>query len=284
MSNLIIPVCLAGAVGAGILMCRCCASAKTKVSDFVYDFFETNTDVQKEINQEAVRWRGHGQITIQHPVPGLPAGSYERLDFWSKVSVPSDPSQLTPGIMMAPGLPNLLMFPILFLRAENGVAVDLGCGISDTAHTLLQYGYTVHCIDYSMPIIQHLTRMISSLTNDRERLRTWCGKIEDYQFPSQVDLITAVSSLTYCDPNKINSIFQNIFRSLKQGGFFIGNLFALRYASSAQQEGLREMGAWFVKNKQSVSQLLTQHGFKIDILEHGKSENPSSVVFLCHKP
>lgn len=275
MANAVVPVCLAVGVGAAVIVCTC-GNVIQKIVREAEEFFANNrcTNVQQELEKEARVWNGDQKAVVRFSFPGWPTEPMDRPKFWETL--------LGFGLS-SPGLLDLLGgIPL----PQRGVAVDLGSGLSQTAVQLLNHDWRVHCVDYSPKILEILKRSIqeSFPREIAQQLITCCEKIEDYRFPSQVDLITATSSLTYCNPSKINAVLQNIFQSLKPGGYFVGNFFCSKYSNAQQKEGLRTMGAWLLKNETSVNELLSSVGFQVVTLQHGGEANPGSAVFICKKP
>lgn len=98
------------------------------------------------------------------------------------------------------------------------------------------------------------------------RLRIVSSKMEDYNFPKNVGLITAQSSLPYCDPLKVEAVCQNIFQSLDSEGVFFANFF--NYPTNVDEETGRyqemtcrlRLGIWLSTPSLSVS-LLKNTGF-----------------------
>ncbi|MCH9625563.1 MAG: hypothetical protein S4CHLAM123_07390 [Chlamydiales bacterium] len=120
---------------------------------------------------------------------------------------------------------------IVHLKSQNiqkGVAVDLGCGISATSFNLLDCGWKVYAVDSSALIIQSLEQKVASIGKkwiEEGKLILVNKSIEEFEYPEKVHLISAVDSIPYCDPRKINDIFLKAKNSLHSGGIFAFSLF-----------------------------------------------------------
>lgn len=148
-------------------------------------------------------------------------------------------------------------------------AIDLGGGNSSLALFLLKNGWNVTVVDPSKAAFTALTQRVLEAgfgTLLHSRLRIVSSKMEDYNFPKNVGLITAQSSLPYCDPLKVEAVCQNIFQSLDSEGVFFANFF--NYPTNVDEETGRyqemtcrlRLGIWLSTPSLSVS-LLKNTGF-----------------------
>jgi SAM-dependent methyltransferase len=132
-------------------------------------------------------------------------------------------------------------------QINTGVAVDLGCGIGSDACYLLERGWKVYAVDSSPNVISTLTKRITSLGKDwiqNGNLVLVNQTIEEFEFPENVHLVTAIDSLPYCDPTEINSIFLRIKSSLAPQGMLVCNLFPHYNDSRADNEMRNRFGGW----------------------------------------
>lgn len=171
------------------------------------------------------------------------------------------------------------------IQTDKGVALDIGCGNSESAIYLLQKGWTVICLDYSQEALTVMEKRATQINQEwlkTNQLMLTCSTIEDYRWPTKIDLVLASSALPYFDPLKIKAVMTNIYQNLNSGGHFIGNFFASKYVGSAM-DVTREMGAWFVSDKDTVGYLLAGHGYEVIECDKGSKQNPHSVVFTGKK-
>jgi SAM-dependent methyltransferase len=147
-------------------------------------------------------------------------------------------------------LPFLVEKAVTHLNSKDlngGVAVDLGCGISGTAFNLLECGWKVYAVDSSKSVINTLTDKVSQVGKkwiENGQLVLVNQSIEEFKYPENVHLITAMDSLPYCDPEKISDIFLKAKNALLPGGVLVCSLFPYNDHPIADNM-LREMfGAW----------------------------------------
>lgn len=155
---------------------------------------------------------------------------------------------------------------------QNGVAVDLGCGVSPTVVHLLERGWKVYAVDSSSSVLATLTQKISLLEKnwiENGQLVLVNQSIEDFKFPEKVHLITAIESIPYCDPEQIDKIFLKIKNALFPQGVFVANLFP--YHHPAVDNMLRGMfGAWLT-TRNVVEAIIRTADFTSSSVTIGKS-------------
>jgi tellurite methyltransferase len=105
--------------------------------------------------------------------------------------------------------------------AEQGFAVDLGCGDGRDTVELLRRGWRVMAIDGQAEAIARLAARADLPTTGR--LETLLAGFEDAEWP-QADLVNASFSLFFCPPEKFPALWRKIRDSLKPGGRFAGHL------------------------------------------------------------
>lgn len=236
--------------------------------------------VFQPIEQEALSWRGHTpEICVRHPIPLL-NGPCERREWWGRVA----------QLDRASGLLNVLrQYERILKQKENPVAVDIGCGNSVSPIFLLQKGWRVICVDYAHGALDALAKQASKI--NQEWLRTGqltlcCSAIESYEWPHEVDLILASSSLPYFNPRSIQAISSRIHAALVSGGHFVGNLFAANAFQGPFGQAIKEpmsaMGAWYIRDQESVCSLLSVQGYQIIACKQGEG-GPFSVAFVAKK-
>jgi SAM-dependent methyltransferase len=226
--------------------------------------------VYQQIQEEAKQWRGNCEIDLK--TGSFLDGTNERKQWWGIFA-------FTIGSTGLNGLIDRI------ITIQPGTALDIGCGNSMSAIHLLKKGWRVICLDYSQNALEAMeqrARTVNQQWLETKQLTFICRSIEDYDWPTKVDLVLASSALPYFDPSKIKTLMQNIYQNLKTPGFFIGNFFATKYVG-AGIDVQREMGAWFVEDEDSVGYLLAGHGYQVIDCERGGQQNPHSVMFIATK-
>ena len=110
---------------------------------------------------------------------------------------------------------------------ENpGMAIDLGCGEGRDTIAILEQNWAVLAIDKQSSAIARLRSR--PFLHSMEHLATQIVSFEEFQFPSQVDLVNASFSLPFCDRHAFPSLWNKIYNSLVTGGRFSGHLFGDR--------------------------------------------------------
>jgi SAM-dependent methyltransferase len=227
--------------------------------------------IYHQIEAEAVLWRGRNKINLQTPSPYL-NGPLQRIEWWGRFA------QTVGGTGLNASLEKVI-------QTDKGLALDIGCGNSESALYLLQKGWSVICLDYSEDAITVMKNRADQINQEwlkTNQLILTCSAIENYQWPTKIDLVLASSALPYFDPQKIKSIMTNIYQNLNPGGHFIGNFFASKYVGTAM-DVTREIGAWFVDDKETVGYFLNGLGYEVIECANGGQQNSHSVVFIAKK-
>lgn len=100
------------------------------------------------------------------------------------------------------------------------VAVDVGCGAGRDALFLVDCGFTVYAFDRSEAAINRLSEQGGvHLSNS---LFPQVCSFEKFGYPKS-SLITACSSLFFCNPELFPRAWSNISQSLSAGGVFCGH-------------------------------------------------------------
>lgn len=236
--------------------------------------------VFRQIEQETPSWRGGtSEICLRHPIPLL-HGPCERREWWGRVA----------QIEKASGLCTVLsQYEKVLKRREHPIAVDIGCGKSVSPFFLLQKGWRVICVDYARGALDALAAEASKVNQEWVRtgqLQLCCSAIEDYEWPHEVDLVLASSSLPYFNPNTIRTISRRIHEALASGGHFVGNVFAASAfkgpIGQAIKEQMSTMGAWYIRDRESVLPLLRGQGYRVVACKPGEG-GPFSVAFVAEK-
>lgn len=132
-------------------------------------------------------------------------------------------------------------------RHRNTVAVDLGCGISNTTFNLLERGWKVYAVDNSKPIIDELTDKVARMGKkwiEEGHLVLVNQSIEDFEYPEKVDLIIAIDSFGYCNPEQIGNIFLKAKNALNAQGVVVCTFFSYSKDHFAKNLFREIFGAW----------------------------------------
>jgi len=105
------------------------------------------------------------------------------------------------------------------------VAVDAGCGAGRDALFLVERGFEVHAFDRSEVAIEHL--IDNGRAHLNERLFPQICSFEHFEYPGS-SLVSACSSLFFCDPQLFSAAWDNLARSLWTGGIFCGHFMGER--------------------------------------------------------
>ena len=109
--------------------------------------------------------------------------------------------------------------------------------------------------DWQVTVVDPSQKALSKLENTckKNNLGTLIHKlslvkeaVEVYTFPSQVDLILAFESFSYCNPLKFKTIWTRIHNALSNNGILTGNF---RLCPVTKTEELIErttLGAWYI--------------------------------------
>jgi SAM-dependent methyltransferase len=164
---------------------------------------------------------------------------------------------------------------------QKGVAVDLGCGISTTAVTLLERGWKVYAVDSSFSVLNTLTQKISMMGKkwiEDGQLVLVNQAIEEYEYPEKVDLVTAIDSLPYCDPKKIEQIFCKAKHALRPQGVLVCSLFP--YQDPCRDHMLRKIFGGWMTTKNVVEAVMRGVNFPSWSVTDGQS--PGGFAKQCH--
>lgn len=106
-----------------------------------------------------------------------------------------------------------------FDKELNGkTAIDLGAGAGNDAKYLLEKGFKVICIDKE----EKSKEIIMSQINQNENIKFELQEFEKLKL-DKADLIYSCFSLHFCNPEKFDSLMDEITENIKSDGFFVGN-------------------------------------------------------------
>ena len=105
-------------------------------------------------------------------------------------------------------------------------AIDLGCGSGNETVYMIKNGIRVLAIDKQLNKDYILNRLSK---NEKELISFKESSFEDIELP-KTDLITSFFSIPFCNPNNFDNLWNKIYNSIENNGFFVGQLFGDRDA------------------------------------------------------
>ena len=117
---------------------------------------------------------------------------------------------------------NLRMF--MDMKVEAGVCIDLGCGAGRDTVFLIKNGWKVIAIDK-----EDTEKMIRSSLNEEEQnsLEFIKQHFEDNITLQSCNLLVANASLSFCNKENFNELWNKIVNSISKDGYFVGNFFGI---------------------------------------------------------
>ncbi len=140
------------------------------------------------------------------------------------------------------------------------IAVDAGCGVGRDALFLVEQGYEVHAYDKSDVAIARLREMAGKVCG--EVLFPEVSSFEAFEYPKS-SLISACSSLFFCDPGAFPFAWERIARSLVRGGIFCGH-----FMGPNDSWARMERGDLTIFDRAGLGRLFDRDFRIIDIHEH----------------
>ena len=112
--------------------------------------------------------------------------------------------------------------------SKGGRALDLGAGMLSEAIEILLHGYDVDAVDSSEAFGAIAPLFDMPPTESGNRLKLWHASFEAFAYPVEYyDLVHSRLALSFCRKRMFNSVFQRMTRSLKPGGYFLGDLYGM---------------------------------------------------------
>ena len=109
--------------------------------------------------------------------------------------------------------------------------------------------------------------------------------VEDYQFPSQVKLILAFESFSYCNPLQFKTLWTRAHHALSKNGIIAGN-FRLRPATRDEENAERVIkGAWYI-TEPCLPALLEDQKYQKEFSETHTplmQSHPTDIRFIARK-
>ena len=117
---------------------------------------------------------------------------------------------------------NLRMF--MDMKVEAGVCIDLGCGAGRDTVFLIKNGWKVIAIDK-----EDTEKMIRSSLNEEEQnsLEFIKQDFENNITLQSCNLLVANASLSFCNKENFNELWNKIVNSISKDGYFVGNFFGI---------------------------------------------------------
>ena len=116
---------------------------------------------------------------------------------------------------------------IEFLNEYNiNSAVDLGCGSGNETIYMVKKGINVLAIDRQLNKNFILDRLSE---NERKLITLKECSFEKVKLP-KTELLVAFFSIPFCNPNSFDDLWNKIYNSIEDDGYFVGQLFGDRDA------------------------------------------------------
>ena len=105
-------------------------------------------------------------------------------------------------------------------------AIDLGCGSGNETVYMVKNGIKVLAIDRQLNKDFILNRLSDS---EKQLISFKESSFEDVELP-RTNLLTAFFSIPFCNPNNFDELWNKIYNSIEDDGYFVGQLFGDRDA------------------------------------------------------
>lgn len=103
-------------------------------------------------------------------------------------------------------------------------AIDLGCGSGNETVYMVKNGIKVLAIDRQLNQDFILNRLSD---NEKKMISFKESSFEDVELP-RTNLLTAFFSIPFCNPNNFDELWNKIYNSIEDDGYFVGQLFGDR--------------------------------------------------------
>ena len=105
-------------------------------------------------------------------------------------------------------------------------AIDLGCGSGNETVYMIKNGIKVLAIDRQL----NQNFILSRLSDDEKKLISFKeSSFEDIELP-KTQMLTAFFSIPFCNPDNFDELWNKIYNSIEDNGYFVGQLFGDRDA------------------------------------------------------
>jgi len=188
-------------------------------------------------------------------------------------------------------------FFTMLKKGEKKCGLDLGSGTGALTIAMLNRNWRMVAIDSSREA-NLILREHANFTNPdwlkKNKLIAIEKDITKYNFPdTQFDLVIANCFFRYVNPEKLQQIWKNIFKSLKGGGYLVGNFLRTAKKGDFTPKGMERAkrfealtyhrGAWLVGSLQEVRNMIIATKLTCIILKEIKSNGVIRIEFLAQK-
>lgn len=151
--------------------------------------------------------------------------------------------------------PNIKLIQLIETNPKPGNATDIGCGAGRDTIFLLNNGWNVIAIDR-----RNIKDRILEKLNEEKLKRFEFQKQEFEKIKLEKnDLVVANFSLSFCNKEKFDEMWNKIINSILPDGYFVGNFFGIR----DEWKNVKQLCSFFTKEE--VLQLF--EGFEIIYFE-----------------
>ena len=105
-------------------------------------------------------------------------------------------------------------------------AIDLGCGSGNETVYMIKNGIKVLAIDRQL----NQDFILNRLSDDEKKLISFKENSFEYIELPKTQLLTAFFSIPFCNPNNFDELWNKIYNSIEDNGYFVGQLFGDRDA------------------------------------------------------
>ncbi len=160
----------------------------------------------------------------------------------------------------------------LLEQTEGRTLLDLGCGDGELTQRLIGAGYDVLGADTNAGLLE---------VAQSRGIKTVRASGEELTFQNQFDIVFSNAALHWM--KKAGDACKGVRRSLKPGGFFLGemggagNIASIVYALddvANQTNGATFDNPWYFPSKDDYAQMLEEHGFEVLDIEAQKRPTP----------
>ena len=116
----------------------------------------------------------------------------------------------------------LLIYFLNNYKVKN--SIDLGCGSGNETVYMLNHNIKVLAVDKQLNKQYILDRIDE---NRKDKVKFLEHEFENIKLP-KTDAITAFFSIPFCNPEHFNDLWDTIYNSLNNNGYFVGQLFGDR--------------------------------------------------------
>lgn len=131
------------------------------------------------------------------------------------------------------GPPNELLIKAVPYVTTGKLALDLGAGALCDSKYLAKQGFMVMAVDSAPEMMQIKSNETLARTD-----MTYKEYFKSFHPDERFDLINAQWALSFEKPEDFDKLLDNIYKSLKKGGIFTGNIYANRHSWAFTRNGM----------------------------------------------